>query len=151
VTGADGGFAKHRKTPRFQDAWNLAYLSTFESKLQDERSRFSELPYELLEHTASYIRRGKHLVNWVEALKSSNVQQLGDLELLADLPSILEHHDFKVEGTLYIDETLTGKACILFGQMSHFFSRINFSLISVPTILSINLSKKPRICVNLVG
>jgi hypothetical protein len=55
---------------------NIGLLLTDQSDQQDERSHFSELPYEVLEHIASYISNGKDLFEWIEVL--SRCFNLGD-------------------------------------------------------------------------
>jgi hypothetical protein len=78
--------------------------------------------------------RREGLVKWIDALKRS--VHLGDLELLANLPKILGHCDFKVQGMLRIDKAFTREACI----------GLNF----YSTLLAIDLSQKPLICAYLL-
>jgi hypothetical protein len=49
-------------------------------KPDQKRSRFSNLPYELLEQIAYCINSGKDLFRWIKACKDS--ANLGDLRLL---------------------------------------------------------------------
>jgi hypothetical protein len=65
---------------------------------QEKGSHCAQLPNELLTHIASYID-GKDIVEWIGALKS--FVNLGDLERLANLPSIVGHHCFMVEVVIW--------------------------------------------------
>lgn len=62
---------------------------------------FKDLPFELLEHVAYYLNYGHDLVNWLEACKGA-VVQLGDSELITNLPSILGHSCIALKDRLHV-------------------------------------------------
>jgi hypothetical protein len=105
--------------------------------------------YELLEHISFGIKDQIDLVNWIASCKGS--ANLGDLSLITYLPAIAaEYYDFNLGGSLYIDRPLKREACILIGQVSRLFSRIEFGYRCMTMLHAIEFSKNPLVCLNLL-
>jgi hypothetical protein len=101
-----------------------------------------DLPYELLEQIASEIISGNELVKWVTACKLGGVVNLGDLELLVYLPEAIGHEDISLKKPLEVGKQLDHDACVLLGEVSRFYTRMEFDGYCLTTLLSINFSKK---------
>jgi hypothetical protein len=72
------------------------------------------------------------------------------MRLLEDLAILVGHYHFQLHGTLELDVPLNREACVLIGHVSQLFSRIDFGWSCITMKLSIDFSKDPLICLDLM-
>lgn len=115
---------------------------------RNSAATFSALPCELLEEVAYRIDDGEDLINWLNACDGSGAV-LGDLKLITKLPEILGHDDIPLQQGLDVNAILNREARFVIGKVSRFYSLIYFGIRCLRSLMSIELSKKPVVCLSL--
>jgi hypothetical protein len=107
------------------------------------------LPYELFEKLAYCIDSGENLFNWLTACEGC-AGNLGDL-LILRLPQIAGHSEVSLKEELIINMPLNAEECQLIGKISSLYTRITFGISCLTTLLSIELSSRPTVSLDLTG
>jgi hypothetical protein len=101
----------------------------------------ASFPTELLRQVASWISVGKDLISWLNACEGCGV--------IAKLPEIVAHYKVALRRTLSVNAIIDRHARYVICKVSCFYSRIEFGMRYLSTLISLELSKKPNISLNL--
>jgi hypothetical protein len=115
---------------------------------RNSTATFFALPCELLEEVAYRIDDGEDLIDWLNACDGSGAV-MGDLKLITKLSEILGHDDIPLQQGLDVNAIFNREARFVIGKVSRFYSLIHFEIRCLRSLMSIELSKKPVVCLSL--
>jgi hypothetical protein len=92
---------------------------------------------------------GIDLLLWIRACKGV-ANSIGDLQLLLDLPEILEHTNVALCSPLVMYEPLNRAACSVIERVSVLYSDIEFGAACIPMMLSMHCSEKAKVIVYVI-